>query len=205
MSLVRDQNGICYYCGGVMNAIGVCARPTLEHLIERRNGGGTNKRDCVAACFACNSNRPRFMNHVAYLEFRQSLLSVWPPCSKPTPEAKEVIRQHGIEKFNQPGLPILENPNRDAFFYRIQMTTCGEFKAIVCLVQNREKVFFWDSYHMHHSEAAEMLGIDPVRIISQGTIRDLGNATYEIDEADFLAKVPEFRFGQRDLTFVLSE
>jgi 5-methylcytosine-specific restriction enzyme A len=55
--LLREQGGVCAWCGQPLDA-GTAERfPTLDHVIPRSRGGSNDADNIVVACLACNAGR----------------------------------------------------------------------------------------------------------------------------------------------------
>lgn len=82
--LSEAQNSKCCYCHGLMvKAIGN-SQYTIEHLVERCNGGTDAMENLMAACQPCNNMRGALMRPVPeFYLFRQHLIEMWPPCTVP--------------------------------------------------------------------------------------------------------------------------
>jgi hypothetical protein len=83
--LAEEQGWKCYYCEGEMtrskrfcNSPGY---PSLERLVEGRDGGRYVASNMVAACRSCNSSRP-YLRATEWKAVRLSLAASreWPPC-----------------------------------------------------------------------------------------------------------------------------
>ena len=83
---MKTQDGLCYYCRQPMwskDARAFCRtynlsitkarlfECTAEHLRARRDGGGDNARNIVAACWRCNQKRHQSNNPLAAPEYRR--------------------------------------------------------------------------------------------------------------------------------------
>lgn len=60
--LARDQEWLCFWCGGRMRPTVKGGLPTpdtvtLDHLKPYGKGGQTTDANCVAACYRCNNAR----------------------------------------------------------------------------------------------------------------------------------------------------
>lgn len=52
-SILISWGYCCAYCGAMLNH----TNTTLDHVIPRHAGGMTERRNLIAACFGCNSNK----------------------------------------------------------------------------------------------------------------------------------------------------
>lgn len=83
------QKGLCCYCDGAMRLISMVGgyQPpdmiTLEHLLQKTDGGTYAAENTRGACAACNVSRPNGLSSDDYLALRRDLLVLWPPCTHP--------------------------------------------------------------------------------------------------------------------------
>lgn len=66
---------------------------TLEHIVQRAEGGTYDEKNCKAACAGCNVARPNGMPTEEYLVLRRDLLPIWPACSAITAEARKLVQK----------------------------------------------------------------------------------------------------------------
>lgn len=98
--LFRDQDERCHYCRGQMRLVNwpesqfqPADMITLEHVVQRADGGTYGDDNTVGACAGCNVARPNGMDSDVYLRLRVELLSVWPACSPITAQARKVVQK----------------------------------------------------------------------------------------------------------------
>lgn len=97
-----EQEGCCLYCGGemILEPYTVPPQPalaTLEHLIQKADGGTYADHNTKVACYACNTFRPDGMAADAYRHLRQRLLLLWPACSEPFKAIRRMLARYARE------------------------------------------------------------------------------------------------------------
>jgi len=69
----------CAYCGEMLNE----HNTTLDHVVPRHAGGLTERRNLIAACFGCNSNKSGrewkewFRSRIFWSESRERWIEEW--------------------------------------------------------------------------------------------------------------------------------
>lgn len=97
--LFNHQDGICCYCTGQMQLTtkNLGHQPpdmiTLEHVIQKAEGGTYDLKNCKGACKSCNVSRPNGLPSENYHALRLQLLDVWPPCTEPCRNVLKKLRR----------------------------------------------------------------------------------------------------------------
>ena len=97
-----EQGGFCLYCDGEMilaphSVPPPAALATLEHLIQKADGGTYADHNTKVACYACNTFRPDGMAAEAYRRLRQQLLMLWPACTEPFKAIRRMLARYSRE------------------------------------------------------------------------------------------------------------
>lgn len=97
--LFEVQKGVCCYCTGRMQLTteNIGHQPpdmiTLEHVIQKAEGGTYEPKNCKGACKSCNVSRPNGLASDAFHAMRLELLEVWPPCTEPSRNVLKKLRR----------------------------------------------------------------------------------------------------------------
>lgn len=118
--LCEGQKWKCYYCEGGMTRSKRFHQspgyPSLERLVEGRDGGQYVEDNVVAACRSCNSSRP-FLAPEEWKEVRRSLVlsRAWPACHAITRDVSGWLKTEfgyptGLEKVMEEFNFTMDNP-----------------------------------------------------------------------------------------------
>lgn len=97
--LFEEQSGVCCYCTGQMQLTthNLGYQPsdmiTLEHVVQKADGGTYDLKNCKGACKSCNVSRPNGMSSADYHALRLELLDQWAPCTEPCRNVLKKLRR----------------------------------------------------------------------------------------------------------------